>query len=304
MAKDSVADEIKARMRRHGIDLDKYISGAAQDLGHTMRGIDFKPKDLIGLVKAVGEATDLSGHRVFLGGEWQDTANLPLKYSFLATNGMGYREARDGPEHFDPQIYPEGHHDLFDRQLSGLFATSRTAISGGSLHLALHPEKCNIHVDESICFMTGEAVGSPDTPQHIGNELVWHDKLAPRLAMLLGGGGGLYLGIVGGGALGNSVGGGHGRSIGGLLGGVALGAAGTLAGYYLNKYAGKNLLHATDYVHVVLPNSGNLFARHAGIQFESPTFNMGPVSQVYMTVNLLYDVDLNPAGSLSLSGHF
>ncbi len=330
MAKKSAREVIKSRLQNYGIDLDFYVKAGTEifDMGSTGRGINFVPDKsrLDALKEQLMRARSNIGNKAFAS-SIEDWTNATLKASFSFTKGDGFRELRYARDtSFDRSIYPEDGRNRPGLQSDPVFAHRNSSLEGGSLHIALENSACNIHIDESICFITGEAVMSPDSPQHVGNELGLRDKgmfgaqsrwdkLPYRQfnysALVTG----AYLGLyVGNGILGNGVRGSGGSTMGAAVAPLVLGLAGLAAGRFLPE----STLKVMDHFSLVAPNSGGRYKSHLGLRFQADLGNFGPLQDVGMTVNMLYDVSidrallsgdtngvhLTKAGSVSLHGAF
>lgn len=325
MTSANTRDLVTRRLRNYGIELDDYVEDHPTkgkmivDLGSNGRGVNFVPvvSKLARLEEQLLSAKSPTGGPAFAGKveKWSNmqfadslsklaeySNNFALMTSFGATHGDGFRELRDP---IDPtqnqQFLPDGGRDSAKFKSDPVFAIKDSAIDGGSLHVALAADYCNVHVDETICFLTGKAIFSLDTPHHWANDLKFKaeglfveskrwDKLAFRRTNYSAIVTGTFLGLyVGNGVLGNAVRGGNGLNLGAAAAPAVLGVAGYLAGRYLPE----STLRALDHFSVVLPNSGSNFSSHFGMRFQTDLGDFGPLEKIGLTANMFYDVQLD-----------
>lgn len=126
------------------INIGEHID-SMMEIGRTIsEGITFKPVNVL-LLRMEIAFTYLDRHSYQRAFHWDNRKIWVNKLAALATDGEGYRE-----------------------------------IGKPSLHCAISEEKCNIHIDE-FGFVAispyGEEYFTPDLVRHIGDELIWRDKI-------------------------------------------------------------------------------------------------------------------------------
>jgi hypothetical protein len=141
---DPVYTGISSRFfRRHGIKIKNYIESVTSLGKHLEQGFVFVPWSARDFEAAVKEAGFENDQREMHLGFIPSVG----KIAALATHGEGYRE-RGSP----------------------------------SLHCAIAPDLCNVHLDNVGFRMDGYG---PDSGLHIVDELVWQDKIVPLLGKIL-----------------------------------------------------------------------------------------------------------------------
>ncbi|MEO8072113.1 MAG: hypothetical protein ABI686_02590 [Acidobacteriota bacterium] len=143
---DPVYTEIQNRFLRFSprIDIGGHIDSMIE-IGRTIsEGITFKPINSLRLKMDIAftHLDRYSSQRAF---HWDNRKVWINKLAAFFTDGEGYRE-----------------------------------IGTPSLHCAISQEKCNIHIDEfGFIALTpsGEEYFTPDLFRHIGDELIWRDKI-------------------------------------------------------------------------------------------------------------------------------
>jgi hypothetical protein len=322
MAKTNALDLITRRLRSYGIDLYDYVADhptkgkMIKDMGSEGRGVNFVPQvsKLPQLEEKLLNASSPSGGRAFAGRveKWlnikdrnalsrliEDSSNASLMISFSATHGDGFRELRTPVDSSSERvIFPNDGRDNPSVNFDPVFAIKDSAIAGGSLHVALESDYCNIHIDDTICFLTGKADTSLDTGQHWANELKFKtdgmfgdfkqwDKLSFRRTNYSAIATSAFIGLyVGNGVLGGAVRGGNGLNLGAAVAPALLGAAGYLAGRFLPE----STLKVMDHFSLVVPNTGSL-APHFGLRFKADLGDFGPLENLGLTANMFYDIN-------------
>lgn len=151
---DPVFTEISRRFLRlsPAIHLSEHIDEVIE-MGRTVsEGITFKAKNhrSFQMEIAFAKSDPYSKLPAF---HWDDRKVWVYKLAALATHGEGYRE-----------------------------------IGRPSLHIALGPEKCNVHIDE-FGFVergpNGEEYFTPELGRHIFDELIWRDKIRKNVIKLM-----------------------------------------------------------------------------------------------------------------------
>lgn len=126
------------------INIGEHIDSMIE-IGRTIsEGITFKPVSSLRLRMDIAftNIDQYSNQKAF---HWDNRKVWVNKLAALATDGEGYRE-----------------------------------IGTPSLHCAISEEKCNIHIDEFgfvAIGLNGEEYFTPDLVRHIGDELIWRDKI-------------------------------------------------------------------------------------------------------------------------------
>jgi hypothetical protein len=168
----------------------------------TLLGIGFVPKSADALKHALRQVTDFRGNQFFAEGSSADPAhwdnlgdptNWPLRLSFMATKGVGFRQIwrphLRGLQLADAQTSRAPL--AWDRRFNGQFnapvsSPLDSAIDNDqtSLHCAIAPQWCNIHIDEMGFVLTGpdgKPFVGPDFGQHTVNELLFKSDLEGKL---------------------------------------------------------------------------------------------------------------------------
>lgn len=151
---DPVYTAIRDRFLRFNppIKIDEHIDSMIE-IGRTIsEGITFKPKSALSL-KIDISFTKLDKYSNQLAFHWDDRKVWIYRLAALATDGEGYRE-----------------------------------IGTPSLHCAINDDKCNIHIDEfGFLALTnaGEVYLTPGLFRHIGDELIYRDKIRKNVIKAL-----------------------------------------------------------------------------------------------------------------------
>jgi hypothetical protein len=125
------------------------------------------------------DAKDGAGSPIFAHATLKDPDHWALKASFLATDGVGFREI------FRPKLSTRslGDGGLVDgygaqrmRRYAGAFSDNTAVPDLSSLHCAVSIGGCNVHIDDAGFVLTDES-GNPvldaDFLQHLVNELLF-----------------------------------------------------------------------------------------------------------------------------------
>lgn len=181
--------DIRLANFRPAIQLDSFVKSDLSVGPTVLDGLTFVPKKWDDIVTALRIAKTLNGETAFAEGkDPEKPGHWALDASMAATIGKGFREI------WRPQLStrPLSTDDLPGRQSPKwrLAASSRfgddptKSLDLSSLHFAVAPERCNIHIDQTgfvVLGPTGELVVDPDFGQHIVNELLWKSMAAKAL---------------------------------------------------------------------------------------------------------------------------
>jgi hypothetical protein len=150
---------------------------------HTLNGIDFIVEDREKLISAIRSAKAGSRNGFVEGSSSGWKQHWPLTLSFLATDGIGFREV------FRPRINDRPLDTMpgmrFDTRLG-----RDVAIDISALHLAvaqfstLGHVRCNVHIDNLTVTLGGigeDVQISPSVISHFINELLFKTKLQGKL---------------------------------------------------------------------------------------------------------------------------
>jgi hypothetical protein len=202
------------------IDIEKHIHSGLDIRPDTLRGIAFVAKDPEKLKRELRNAKDVDGLTAFAWGHKEDKSHWPLAKSFSETHGIGFREiwrprlsrttlAEDFKPRFRPRWKDEANAPIdpagrlpelqtpqWDTKWSARFGDSITMPNMSSLHCAVAPDICDIHIDEMGFVVEGldrELALTPDFIRHIIVELWWKtnarkvlpDGLVDRLTFVI-----------------------------------------------------------------------------------------------------------------------
>ena len=160
------------------IVLEEHIAKIVGINDTTLDGINFIARDYNKLKRALSSAR-AGGEPAFAKATGEDRDHWALKASFMATDGTGYREVfrvklQDQPlSLFDRR---EGESRRGMRRFTAGFAGNQGLPDLTSLHCAVSPGGCNIHIDETGFVITddqGKPVLDADFLQHLVNELLF-----------------------------------------------------------------------------------------------------------------------------------
>jgi hypothetical protein len=162
---------------------------------NTLGGISFVTGDQNKLLHALRNAKDNGGYKAFAEGSKEDPQhwnnqgdpnNWALRLSFAQTHGIGFREIwrprlSERPLNID-DARPTRFHQKWSDRFNSSFNDSRT--DNTSIHCAVAPDICNIHIDEMgfvIAGPDGDVIVDPDFLEHVVNELLLKSKLEHKL---------------------------------------------------------------------------------------------------------------------------
>lgn len=150
---------------------------------NTLNGIDFIVEDRNRLLSAVRSARADQNSGFVEGSSHDWKKHWALTLSFLATDGIGFREI------FRPHIIERPLEDNNKLPFDARFGRDIT-VDVSSLHIAvaefsgLQQTRCNVHIDNLTVTLGGisDVVGiSPSVINHFVNELLWKTKLQGKL---------------------------------------------------------------------------------------------------------------------------
>ncbi len=177
------------------IVIANYIGSNLVAGRNTLHGISFVTNDQNKLLHALRIAKDDRGNQAFAEGSkadpqhWNnqgDPNNWALRKSFSETHGIGFREIwrprlSTRPLSLD-DVRPNRVHSKLVSPITANFNDSLEDRT--SLHCAVAPDICNIHIDQMGFVMIGpdgKQVVDPDFLQHLVNELWFKTKLDNKL---------------------------------------------------------------------------------------------------------------------------
>jgi hypothetical protein len=150
---------------------------------NTLNGIDFIVEDRNKLLSAIRNASADQKPAFIEGSNHDWKKHWALTVSFLATEGIGFREI------YRPKIIDRPIENNNRLPFDSRFGRDIT-VDVSSLHIAvaefspLKQTRCNIHIDNLTVTLggIGDEVGiSPSTINHFVNELLWKTKLQGKL---------------------------------------------------------------------------------------------------------------------------
>jgi hypothetical protein len=169
------------------IDFAEHI-GTVLDVGPSpLEGINFQARDYDRLLACLRNAKDHTGQAAFAEGSKIDKKHVPLAFSFLATDGLGFRQIwRPKPAVPTGPSPLETREDWQRRQFGAHFGDSITVQDLSSLHCAVSRTGCNIHVDNQGFVMVGadgKPILDPNMVRHTLVELFWKTMLQGKLPL-------------------------------------------------------------------------------------------------------------------------
>jgi hypothetical protein len=176
-----VFKEIYKRVLAIGLDLDLHIGSHLEAGRSRLEGINFVAKNHQLLMDGLTALTYPGGAKVFAPGSKLMAGHLPLQLSYKATEGTGFRQIWYAPRPDQPVGQPAA--DM-DARFSAHFGDSRNLPDLSSIHCAISPTLCNIHIDEMgfvLADEKGNAIVDPDALRHILVELLWKTNLQGKL---------------------------------------------------------------------------------------------------------------------------
>lgn len=159
--------------------LDDHVAKIMRIGETTLDGVNFQARDYKKLTKALLEAKDGAGAPIFAHASLENSDHWALKASFLATDGMGFREIfrlKVGDRPLTDSGAVDGYGARRMRRFAGAFAENTAVPDLSSLHCAVSIGGCNIHIDDTGFVVTddaGQPVLDADFLQHLVNELLF-----------------------------------------------------------------------------------------------------------------------------------
>lgn len=180
-----VFKKIYKRMEGLGIDLDAHIGSHLEAGRLTLDGINFVAKDHNRLLDALTDLKYPAGDKVFFRGAKSARGHFVGNLSFLATDGIGFRQIWQTFPDERPVAVPNSRTGpAMDPKLSARFGDSQNLPDLTSVHCAVSKRMCNVHIDEMGFVVTdakGNVIVDPDALRHIFVELLWKTDLQGKL---------------------------------------------------------------------------------------------------------------------------
>jgi hypothetical protein len=178
---------------RPAFKLDRYIRGGLSAGANILQGITFVPSNWYDILVALRVAKTLDGKDAFAeGASPEKPANWALDASMGATIGKGFREIwwpKLSQRSLSLDDLPGRHRPKWNVGSSARFGEDLSnSLDLSSLHFAVAPDRCNIHIDQ-IDFVVGGAAGdvsvNPDSAQHLVNVHPWQEFPPPSCNTLV-----------------------------------------------------------------------------------------------------------------------
>jgi hypothetical protein len=185
-ARDSdVFKKIYQRMEGLGIDLGDHIGSYLQAGRLVLDGINFVAKDHSRLLDALTNLKYPAGDKVFFRGARSARGHFVGNVSFLATDGIGFRQIwQTFPAERPIATTDSRAGPAMDAKASSRFGDSQNLPDLTSVHCAVSKRMCNVHIDEMGFVVTdanGNIIVDPDALRHIFVELLWKTDLQGKL---------------------------------------------------------------------------------------------------------------------------
>jgi len=181
---------IRMAQFRPCIDLASWV-GSNLKLEDTtiLDGVSFVATDWQAFMTRLRIAQTADGQKAFAEGrDPEQPAHWALDASMAATIGIGFREIYRPTLSSRPlsvHDLPAGHRSGWNVGKSSRFGEDPVnSLEISSLHLAVAPDRVNIHIDHTgfvIVGPNGELIVDPDFGQHIVNELLWKTDAKKKL---------------------------------------------------------------------------------------------------------------------------
>ncbi|WFU44348.1 hypothetical protein QA640_19020 [Bradyrhizobium sp. CB82] len=184
-AKDSdVFKTIYRRMEGLGVDLNNHIGPHLEAGRLVLDGINFVAQDHKRLLDVLTNLKYPGGNNVFFRGEKSGRGHFFGMASFLATDGIGFRQIWQTFAAERPSATGDSRTPAMDPKASARFGDSQNLPDLTSVHCAVSKRICNFHIDEMGFVVTdakGTIIVDPDALRHIFVELLWKTDLQGKL---------------------------------------------------------------------------------------------------------------------------
>lgn len=164
-----------------GFRFRPHIKSVVKEHRSLLDGVDFEAVDHRKLADALYALRDKKGRSAFAGPRVDGKDHIPMKMSFGATEGTGFREIYYVEDARAGGLSMRGNADV-----SSMFA-ERPRSAHTALHFAVSAGGCNVHVDQRGFVMSTPGGGvalTPDLADHTVNELVWKTLARDALSFL------------------------------------------------------------------------------------------------------------------------
>jgi hypothetical protein len=162
------------------IQLDEEINKIFSIGTTTLEGVYFQAKDYKRLLEKFRAVVAPGGDKHFAEGGLQGSeSHWALDLSFGATEGKGFREIWRPKLSERPLIEPGSRYGGYRMDPDMRFGDPVEMPDYSSLHVAVSPGKCNVHIDEVGFVMTGpdgKPVVNPDFIRHIVDEYLFKTR--------------------------------------------------------------------------------------------------------------------------------
>jgi hypothetical protein len=153
--------------------------------GLILDGLNFVAVNHNHLLTALTDLKYPGGDKVFFRGSKSGRGHFVGNLSFLATDGIGFRQIWQTFAAERPTAAPSSRNDpAMDKKFSAHFGDSPNLPDLTSVHWAVSKRMCNVHIDEMGFVVTdakGNVIVDPDALRHIFVELLWKTDLQGKL---------------------------------------------------------------------------------------------------------------------------
>jgi hypothetical protein len=168
------------------INIAQHVKSGLSVGRSTLEGISFVAANPDALMHALRNAKDGRGNDAFAEGSADDPRNWALQLSYKQTHGVGFREIWYPVLSERPLSLADAMPNRFRSRRENRFNArfNDSLDNHTSLHCAVAPDICNIHIDEMGFIITGpdgDIVIDPDFAEHLVNELLFKSKLDHKL---------------------------------------------------------------------------------------------------------------------------
>ena len=173
------------RMEGLGIDLDNYIGKNLEANRSVLDGINFVATDHNDLINVLTNLKYPAGDNVFFRGSRSGRGHFVGNLSFLATDGIGFRQIwQTFPSERPIAKSNDPNAPAVDTRGSARFGDNQNLPDLTSVHIAVSKRLCNVHIDQMGFMVTdqyGTRIVDPDALRHIFVELLWKTDLQGKL---------------------------------------------------------------------------------------------------------------------------